>query len=115
MKYGLNVKPSGSLEFLSLGALVNRLDPGIIPFRKAAHLIHGSAEGRFSITCCPGHLTHYEIGGVGFKYADLKTLTRHYDPARLKDGRDTLLDGEKIFYISNPALGLWACRSRFMD
>jgi len=36
MKYGLNLKPSGELDFLSLGALVHRLDPGVVPFRKAA-------------------------------------------------------------------------------
>jgi nickel-dependent lactate racemase len=79
----------------------------------AAHLIHGSSEGRFGITYCPGHLTQKEIEGVGFKYADLKTVTQRYDPAKLKDGWNTLPDGEKIFYISNPAIGLWAYRGRF--
>ncbi|MBI5382113.1 MAG: D-mannonate epimerase [Opitutae bacterium] len=79
----------------------------------AAHLIHGSSEGRFGITYCPGHLTRAEIEGVGFKYADLKTMTARYDPAKLKDGWNTLPDGEKIFYISNPAIGLWAYRGRF--
>jgi nickel-dependent lactate racemase len=81
----------------------------------AAHLIHGSSEDRFSITYCPGHLTKQEIEGVNFKYADLKTMTQRYDPKKLKDGWNTLPDGEKIFYISNPALGLWACRSRFSN
>ena len=79
----------------------------------AAHLIHGSSEDRFGITYCPGHLTKQEIESVNFKYADLKTMTERYDPKKLKDGWNTLPDGEKIFYISNPALGLWACRSRF--
>ncbi len=79
----------------------------------AAHLIHGSSEGRFNITYCPGHLTRGEIEGVNFRYADLKPMTRHYDPARLKDGWNTMADGEKIFYISNPALGLWAHRGCF--
>jgi nickel-dependent lactate racemase len=79
----------------------------------AAHLIHGSSEGRFSITYCPGQLTRAEIEGVGFQYADLKAMTARYDPAKLKDGPNTLPDGEKIFYISNPALGLWAYRGRF--
>jgi nickel-dependent lactate racemase len=79
----------------------------------AAHLIHGSSEGRFNITYCPGHLTQKEIEGVGFKYADLAAMTRRYDPAKLTDGWNTLPDGEKIFYISNPALGLWAYRGRF--
>ena len=79
----------------------------------AAHLIHGSSEGRFNITYCPGHLTQKEIEGVGFKYADLAEMTRRYDPTKLTDGWNTLPDGEKIFYISNPALGLWAYRRRF--
>ena len=79
----------------------------------AAHLIHGSSEGRFNITYCPGHLTREEIEGVGFHYADLPTMTRRYDPAKLQDGWNTLPDGERIFYISNPALGLWAYRGRF--
>lgn len=79
----------------------------------AAHLIHGSSEGRFGITYCPGHLTRAEIEGVGFKWADLAATTRRYDPARLRDDWNTLPDGERIFYISNPALGLWAYRGRF--
>jgi hypothetical protein len=79
----------------------------------AAHLIHGSSEGRFGITYCPGQLSRAEIEGVGFKWADLAATTRRYDPARLRDGWNTLPDGERIFYISNPALGLWAYRGRF--
>ncbi len=79
----------------------------------AAHLIHGTSEGRFSITYCPGHLTKQEIESVGFKYADLNTMTKKYDPGKLKDGYNTMPDGEKIFYISNPALGLWAHKDRF--
>jgi nickel-dependent lactate racemase len=78
----------------------------------AAHFIHGSSEGRFNITYCPGHLTRQEVEGVNFRYADLPETTRHYDPARLKDGWNTVA-GEKVFYISNPALGLWAYRGRF--
>ena len=79
----------------------------------AAHLIHGSSEGRFHITYCPGHLTQPEIEGVNFAYADLQEMTQRYDPKKLSDGWNTLPGGEQIFYISNPALGLWACRSRF--
>jgi nickel-dependent lactate racemase len=81
----------------------------------AAHLIHGSSEGRFSITYCPGHLTRQEIESVNFKYADLKLMMQRYNPKQLKDGWNVLADGEKNFYISNPALGLWACRSRFSN
>jgi hypothetical protein len=78
----------------------------------AAHLIHGSSEGRFSITYCPGHLTREEVEGVNFRYASLAEMTARYDPAKLKDGYNTVA-GEEIFYIPNPALGLWAYRGRF--
>ena len=84
-----------------------------------AHLIHGSSEGRFSITYCPGHLTKEEIESVGFNYADLSETKQLYDSSTLKDGWNTLTDEhgveEEFFYISNPALGLWAVPSRFDD
>ena len=80
----------------------------------AAHLIHASSEGRFKITWCPGHLTREEIEGSGFAYGDLAATLQRYDPARLSDGYSTV-DGEKIFFISNPALGLWAHQSRLAD
>ena len=79
----------------------------------AAHLIHGSSEGRFKITYCPGHLSRGEIEGVNFTCGDLAQMTRRYDPGKLQEGYNDLPDGERIFYISNPALGLWACRKRF--
>jgi nickel-dependent lactate racemase len=81
----------------------------------AAHLIHGSSEGRFSITYCPGQLTKQEIESVNFQYADIQTMTKKYDPAKLHDGMNTIPGGEKIFFISNPALGLWAHRGRFKE
>ncbi len=79
----------------------------------AAHLIHGSSEGRFTITYCPGHLTRADIEGAGYRYGDLPTMMRRYDPARLRDGWNQLGDGERIYYISNPALGLWGTADRF--
>lgn len=79
----------------------------------AAHLIHGSSENRFSITYCPGNLTKEEIESVNYKYADLKEMLKIYNPEVLKDGLNTMPDGEEIFYISNPALGLWAWRGLF--
>ncbi len=79
----------------------------------AAHLIHGSSEGRFSITYCPGRLTKAEMEGVSFGYADLREMMKKYDPEKLKDGVNILPGGEEVFYISNPALGLWAHKQRF--
>jgi nickel-dependent lactate racemase len=77
-----------------------------------AHLIHGSSEGRFTVTYCPGHLTREEIEGVSFQYADLSEMSKRYDVAQLKDGWQTDGDGD-FFFIRNPALGLWAFESRF--
>jgi len=78
----------------------------------AAHLIHGSSEGRFNIRYCPGHLTRQEIESVHFEYGDLAEYMKKYDPEKLKDGWN-IVDGEEIFYISNPGLGLWAYKGRF--
>ena len=79
----------------------------------AAHLIHGSSEGRFIIRWCAGHLTKEEIEGVGFAWGNLKEMTQRYDPAQLTHGFNTV-DGEKIFFVANPGLGLWAHRDRFL-
>lgn len=80
----------------------------------AAHLIHGSSEGRFVIRYCPGtEVTQQEVEGVGFEYGDLSEIERKYQPEKLKDGYNRLSDGEEIFYISNPALGLWALKKQF--
>lgn len=79
----------------------------------AAHLIHGSSEGRFKIAYCPGHITKEEIENANFNYKNLETMMKKYDPEKLKDGFNTMPDGEEIFYISNPALGLWAYKGKF--
>ncbi|MCQ2065314.1 MAG: lactate racemase domain-containing protein [Bacteroidaceae bacterium] len=81
----------------------------------AAHLIHGSSEGRFRITYCPGPaVSRQEIEGVGFGWADLEETMSRYGVTSLKDGWNTV-NGEEIYYISNPALGLWAYPERFKD
>ncbi|MGA3008719.1 MAG: D-mannonate epimerase [Terracidiphilus sp.] len=77
----------------------------------AAHLIHGSSEGRFKITWCPGSLSKEEIEGVGFSYGDLNTMLTRYEPQKLSLGLNKV-EGEEIFFISNPGLGLWAHRNR---
>ena len=80
-----------------------------------APLIHGSSEGRFNITYCPGpEMTREEIEGVGFGWASLDEVMEKYDVKSLKDGWNTV-NGEEIYYISNPALGLWAHPDRFKD
>ena len=79
----------------------------------AAHLIHGSSEGRFTITYCPGGLSRREVESVNFQYADPKAMMRRYAPEKMTDGFNTMLGGDEVFYISNPALGLWADKKRF--
>ncbi|MGI9456390.1 MAG: D-mannonate epimerase, partial [Aeoliella sp.] len=80
----------------------------------AAHLIHGSSEGRFFITYCPGELTREEIEGVGYQFGDLAQYSQRYAIDSLADGPQ-MVDREEIFFIRNPALGLWAHRSRMVD
>jgi nickel-dependent lactate racemase len=80
----------------------------------AAHLIHGSSEGRFNITYCPGKLSKEEIEGVNFNYAKLSDMLKIYNPLNLKDGLNIMSSGEEVFYISNPALGLWSWKDKFI-
>ncbi|MCJ7820903.1 MAG: D-mannonate epimerase, partial [Bacteroidales bacterium] len=104
-KYGYRGTPA-TLKFLEANEeLRNNLSA-------AAHLIHGSSEGRFSITYCPGILTRGEIESVNFKFADLAQALKKYNPDKLKDGFNRLPDGEEFFYISNPAVGLWASKDK---
>jgi nickel-dependent lactate racemase len=78
----------------------------------AAHLIHGSSEGRFHITWCPGDLTREEVEGAGFGYGELSHMMQLYDPAKLRQGRNRVT-GEEVYFIENPGLGLWSCADRF--
>ncbi len=79
----------------------------------AAHMIHGSSDERFGITYAPGYLSKEEIESVNFGYMPLGEALEKYNPEKLKDGFNTLEDGEEIFYISNPAVGLWAYKEKF--
>ncbi len=76
----------------------------------AAHLIHGSSDERFTITYCSDKLTRAEVESAGFRYMPYSEAFEKYDPAKLTDGDNVLLNGETLFYISNPALGLWVCK-----
>ena len=77
-----------------------------------AHLVHGSSEGRFTITYAPGHLSKEEIESVGYQYMDVDDAQRRYDPAVMKDGWNTMEDGEEVYYISTPSAGLWSTREK---
>jgi nickel-dependent lactate racemase len=105
-KYGYRGTPA-TLEAVSANAdLADDLSA-------AAHLIHGSSEGRFTIRLCPGHLSKEEVEGVGFEYGDLETMLTRYSPQTLRYGNNRV-DGEEVFFISNPSLGLWAHRGKLV-
>jgi len=79
----------------------------------AAHLIHGSSDGRFTITYAVKNITKEEIEGVGFCAADYDEMVKRYDPEKLQYGYNTLPDGEEVYFIPNPALGLWINKEKF--
>jgi len=79
----------------------------------AAHLIHGCPEDRFSVTYCTGFLTKNEIESVGFNYSPVDSMMKIYDPAKLREGYNIMRGNDVIFFISNPALGLWTEEKRF--
>ena len=93
--------------------LVNENDDLKNNLGAAAHLIHGSTEGRFTVTYCPGHISREKIESVNFLYDDLPTMLKCYNPDVLHDGINTV-NNEEIFYISNPSMGLWAFKNRFI-
>jgi nickel-dependent lactate racemase len=80
----------------------------------AAHLIHGSSEGRFAIRWCPGHLTRAEVEGVGYEYGHLQDMFARYDLEKLAHGFNQI-GGEQVFFIGNPGLGLWSAREKLVE
>ena len=105
-KYGYRGTPATLAAVSANADLANDLSA-------AAHLIHGSSEGRFTIRLCPGHLSKEEVEGVGFEYGDLDTMLTRYNPQTLRYGNNRV-EGEDFFYISNPGLGLWAYRGKLL-
>ena len=78
----------------------------------AAHLIHGSSDGRFSITYAVKNISKEKIENVGFLAADYDEVVLKYDPGKLSYGWNRVGD-EEIYYIPNPALGLWINKEKF--
>lgn len=75
----------------------------------AAHLIQGSSDGRFHVTYCTrsDNLSKEEINNVGYDWMEYEQAIKTYDPHTLKDGWNTLKNGEEIYFVKTPALGLW--------
>ena len=90
------------LKLFNEGAFENRI-------MAAAHLIQGSSDGRFRITYCtrPENLSKEEIESVGYQWMDYEKAASLYDPETLHDGWNTLENGEEIYFVKTPALGLW--------
>jgi nickel-dependent lactate racemase len=79
----------------------------------AAHLIHSSSDGRFKVTYAVKHLTQAEVTAVHFHYAQYDEMIKKYPIEHFKPGFNQTPSGEEIFYIPNPALGLWIDKNRF--
>jgi len=77
-----------------------------------AHLLHGSTEGRFTVRYAPGKLTQKEVEGVNYAYMDVNEALRRYSPDILREGWNTMPDGERIYFIATPSAGLWATSAR---
>ena len=97
MKRWRETPPDGDLQDLTHGT---------------AHLIQGSSEGRFTITYAPGALTEKDIRQVKFNYADINETLKRYDVKTLKNGFNTMPDGEEIYFISTPSAGLWSTKEK---
>lgn len=90
------------LELYGQGVFEGRL-------MSAAHLMQGSSEGRFTITYATKseNMTEEEIRGVGYEWADYDEITKRYNPQTMKEGWNIMPDGEEVYFVGTPALGLW--------
>jgi nickel-dependent lactate racemase len=80
----------------------------------AAHLIHGSSEGRFTVRYCTGPgLSRREIENSGYEWGGIGEAMARYEMGKLAAGWNTGAAGERFFFVPNPALGLWALKSSF--
>lgn len=107
-KYGYKGTPR------TLALYKTEADMQAIP-HAVAHLIHGSSEGRFTITYAPGGLTRAEVEQVGYQYADLAAMQQRYPAASMREGFNTMPDGEEVYYISTPSAGLWATHAKLAN
>jgi nickel-dependent lactate racemase len=106
------IRKYGYVGRLNILELVEKNEDLKLNLSAAAHLIHGSSDSRFRITYCTRHLTKEEVEGVGFNYLSYDEAIKTYDPKTLTEGFNNV-GGEEVYYISNPALGLWADRKKF--
>src|ERR1051326_6291295 len=129
MTYGLNIRQDAALDFVSLGALVHRLDPGVIPFRKATHCDIHVSGGEFNCaanladcfrmnTGVASAMVDYPVGdliGERVKAMGVKPFYKHFkhngvngpNMATVYSDRGLGVRGPVVFYNrSNEAAGL---------
>ena len=80
-------------------------DAAMVP----AHMSHGSSEGRFTITYAlkSQNMSQDEIQAVGYEYMELEEVLHKYSPGNMKEGFQIMPDGEEIYFVKTPAVGLW--------
>lgn len=100
-RYGYRGTPC-TMELVEKGVFSNTT---MVP----AHMIHSSSEGRFRITYAvdPQYLTGEEIRQVGYEYMNVKDALARYPLQSMQDGWQTMEDGEEVYVVKAPALGLW--------
>ena len=100
-RYGYKGTPY-TMELMENGAF-----PGsaMVP----AHMIHSSSEGRFTITYAvnPEYVSQAEIGRIGYEFMDVKDALARYPVLEMEDGWQEMKDGEEVYVVKAPALGLW--------
>lgn len=93
MRYGLNIREEGDLDFLALGGLIHRLDPGIIPFRKATECKIHVSGGEFNVaanladcfqmkTAIVSAMVNYPIGDLiaeRVRAMGVKPIYKHFE------------------------------------
>ena len=100
------IRRYGYLGTPEINACVKRGEDLVDNLAAAAHLIHGSSEGRFTITYCTEKLGAEEIEAVGYNHHPYRKMIEQYPPKILRPGFN-YLNGEEIFYIAHPGAGLW--------
>ena len=76
-----------------------------------AHLLQGSVHyGKFRVTFAVQKDFMKDVEAIGYGAADYEEMVRRYDPEKLKAGWQTMPDGEEIFYIPAPSIGLWIAK-----
>lgn len=101
----------GYIKKAEIAALINDPTSDLAQNLAAAgQLMVTSPDGRFKVTYAVKHLTREEVEGVGFNYMDYYAAKEYYAVDTLKEGYNTMPDGEEIYFIKNPGMGFWSIK-----